>query len=479
MIGGMSKLNRDESGKPIPPRKDWPLTANGNGQWSKKFKGSVYYFGPWDDWRKAEADYDLRWPAITSGKPDPKTAKTTVAPDVATFETVVNLFLAVKLEESKAGKISDSHYGAVKHDLAYLLNYTPNGEREAFRHRLPASVRPADWAKFSRRLEADYGPDARKRMVGLYHSVSRYGAENGYGEAFDFAGKLTRVTKAEVRAARRQKERERGPILFPVPQVASILDECDTPLDAMFLLAINCGFTAADCGALDLRALDLTNGVLDFDRVKTGVQRYAFLWPETVEALKFVLGNRPQVSEVRLARAVAAWQTKKPEGKEAIRQWELAKPDWHQLVFLTHHGQPWVRRGPSRAGDTTSHQDGVGLEFRKVLTALDDEVDECVGGLEFKREGVSFKAGRHTFFTHARAIDEQAACFIMGHSRDDMGEWYDHLDDAKLARIRRVCFALRDVLLFNWGGRVQTNLGTTTALRLVGGEAEAPRVASA
>ena len=35
--------------KPCKPHPNFPLTANGNGQWSKKIKGKVYYFGSWAD----------------------------------------------------------------------------------------------------------------------------------------------------------------------------------------------------------------------------------------------------------------------------------------------------------------------------------------------------------------------------------------------------------------------------------------------
>ena len=35
--------------KPLKPHKDYPLTANGNGQWSKKIQGRVHYFGVWEE----------------------------------------------------------------------------------------------------------------------------------------------------------------------------------------------------------------------------------------------------------------------------------------------------------------------------------------------------------------------------------------------------------------------------------------------
>jgi hypothetical protein len=468
---GMSKLNRDDRGKPIPPRKDWPLTANGNGQWSKKFKGTVYYFGRWDDWRAAEEDFNRRWPLILAGIADPHTQQTTVTPSTATFDSLANLFLAGKLELASAGKIKRKHYEAIRRELAYLLAYTPRGETQAFEHRNPNSITPEQWAKFSLRLEDDYGVDTRKRMVANIRSLSRYAAENGYSLPFNFGGKLAFISKGEVRAARRQKERERGPMLFPAEQVRLIVQACDMPLDAMFLLSINCGMYAGDCAELPKQAIDLDAGIMDFDRVKSGVQRVAYLWPETVSALRHAIASRPAVNEVKLAQALDIWKKLKPEGREAVRQWELRKPDWRNLCFLTRFGVPWVRDSLTGEGDTTSHQDGIGLEFRKVLKLLDVKHKGGVGGLAFKRQGIAFKAGRHTFYTNARAIHEHAANYIMAHAREDMGEWYDHLDDGKRQLIRRVCYGVRSVLL---GEPDPTSLGTTTLrLRLPGADAEA------
>ena len=63
----MAKSNAQRQSKPAKPEKPFdgfPLTANGNGQWSKKLRGKVFYFGTWDDWEAALEEYQHDWPYI-------------------------------------------------------------------------------------------------------------------------------------------------------------------------------------------------------------------------------------------------------------------------------------------------------------------------------------------------------------------------------------------------------------------------------
>jgi hypothetical protein len=43
--------------KPDKPRKDFPLSPANNGQWCKKIRGTIHYFGVWGDPEAAQAEY--------------------------------------------------------------------------------------------------------------------------------------------------------------------------------------------------------------------------------------------------------------------------------------------------------------------------------------------------------------------------------------------------------------------------------------
>ena len=86
----------------------------------------------------------------------------------------------------------------------------------------------------------------------------------------------------------RKAKRDAGERLFTAAQVKAIRAKMkgDAPWDAMFLLALNGGFGNTDIANLPREAVDLRNGVIDYSRPKTDVDRLVpsitGLWESTM-----------------------------------------------------------------------------------------------------------------------------------------------------------------------------------------------------
>ena len=68
-------------------------------------------------------------------------------------------------------------------------------------------------------------------------------------------------------------------------------------LNDKILLGVNCGFGNTDVASLPIDAVDLDGGWIDFPRPKTEIPRRVPLWPETIEAIREALKQRPQPKE--------------------------------------------------------------------------------------------------------------------------------------------------------------------------------------
>ncbi|QDU55818.1 hypothetical protein [Aeoliella mucimassa] len=88
--------------KPAKPYPGFPLTANGNGQWSKKIHGKVYYFGTWSDWRSALDNFHNQRDYLYLGQTPPTTA-TTVA-------NILDAFLDDREVARDSGDLTERSY---------------------------------------------------------------------------------------------------------------------------------------------------------------------------------------------------------------------------------------------------------------------------------------------------------------------------------------------------------------------------------
>jgi integrase len=427
---------------PVPA--GFPLTAASNGQWAKKFQGRRHHFGATSaGWRAALDKYTHDWPFILQGKLPPPMVLDG-QPDPSTVVYVATRFIAREAKRLSRGQLDGGSLAEIRSVVEVAVTHLGPSKRVG--HLLPsdfADLREALGFRWVREGEGEAArwkrtgvrvqPATLKRRIVHVRAMFRWAGPNGeklvgapaYGDEFKL------VSDATVTKAQKASERKHGVKRWEVADIGRIFNALDEQLQAMFLLSINCGFTAADCAALPWAAVDLGGGWIDFARVKTGVERPRLkLWPETVEAMRHVealkLSPAPGWAEF------VVHQDRGDTGEVIGAPVKLA-----DCVFITSRGRPWVIRrvklDAHKLPTTESHQDSIALEFNKALVKL---------GL--KRERVGFGAGRHTFESHAlRCADKSLVDAVMGHTSGEMSERYDHaLDEDREALAQAVRYRL-------------------------------------
>ena len=86
--------------KPAKPDQGYPLFAHNNGQWAKKIKGRLHYFGPWDDPNGALQRYLDRREGLHAGRTP------LAALEGLTLRDLVNRFLTDRRSRVDSGELT-------------------------------------------------------------------------------------------------------------------------------------------------------------------------------------------------------------------------------------------------------------------------------------------------------------------------------------------------------------------------------------
>jgi integrase len=375
--------------RPKKPYPDFPLTPHPSGAWQKHIRGKIHYFGRWarrvngklvrvpdDGWREALEAYKAVADDLHAGRTPRLKA------DGLTVADLCNRFLNAKLRKLEAGEIGARSYGENREATDLIVS--------AFgKTRLADDLAADDFEALRATMAKRWGPMRLGSTISRIKSVFKYALENGlidrpprYGSEFRQPGK----------AVLRRHRAANGLRMLEAADLHRLLDAASKPMKAMILLGLNAGFGNTDLATLPLAALDLDAGWVNFPRPKTGIERRAPLWPETVTALRAAIAARPAPRD----RADAG------------------------LVFLMRTGRRWVR-------DTkNARMNGVSLAFAALLK-------RC--GLH--RDGLGFYALRHVFRTVADAArDPVAIDLVMGHTDATMAFHYrERVDDGRLQAV--------------------------------------------
>ena len=394
--------------KPGKPYAEFPLTANGNGQWSKKIRGKVYYFGAWSDPEAALNEYlDVKDDLYAGRKPRPKGGFTVV--------DLCDHFIAAKNRQLQGGEITPRTFHDYHQVCERVLEVIG-------RNRLVEDLRPEDFGKLRDKFAERMGPVSLGNEITRARVLFNFAFNDGHiDRPLCFGTVFKRPTKQVLRRERKKK----GLRMFEAHEIRKMLEGAEGQLRAMILLGINCGFGNHDCASLPQAALDLKQGWINYPRPKTGIDRRVPLWPETIAALRAALDSRRQPKE---------------EADEG-------------LLFITKYGQRWARA--KLTTETPAIEDGEAAEVRQgngevqtpptskgsvsklvIADSISQETRKLVKRLGLK-QGRSFYALRHTFETiGGEAKDQVAVDAIMGHARDDMASLYrERISDDRLRAV--------------------------------------------
>ena len=386
--------------KPRKPYPTFPLTAHPNGQWCKKIRGKVHFFGVWADPEAALTNYNRQAGDLHEGR-EPRPA---AVGDVPSVKDLANAYLATQRDKCGRGLITPRWFD----DCMTILKAFTGAVGKSRRW---DDLRPPDFARYRLHLYDKYGVCAIERHITVIRSMFKHAYDADLiDQPMKFGQQFNRPSAKEKRQSRNLKDREHGKRLITPDQIRLLLSASDAQMKAMILLGINGGFGNTDCATLPIPAVNLEKAMIEYERPKTAVQRMVPLWPETVAALQCVLGgDRP-----------------KPR-----------LPAYANLVFLTLFGSPWKKDAinPSEDGDAKVHrQQAITAEFHKLLKRH-----------KMDRKGLGFYALRHTFRTWADEVKDQHAVHrIMGHSIPGMSGIY--IEEISMDRLRAVTDHLRNKL---------------------------------
>jgi len=313
----------------------FPLTLHKTGQFCKKIKGKLYYFGT--DKQRALQRYLEQAAYLHAGKtPTPRPSQ-----DRLSIKILCNLYLDHQESRAEIGEIKSRH---VSDQILLLRDFV----RFVGPNRPVSDISTIELQNYRKRLiKARKSPNTINNRIAAFKAMYNWALDN---EVIDNAPRLKVVKK--VTPPKQEKS------TFTMTQIHKILQNASPQMKAMIWLGLNCGFGCTDCGELKWKDIDLQNGRVDFPRGKTGIGRNLPLWSETIRALNEI-------------------------------------PVSGELVFYTRKGSPWVRtvKGVGKGGkEKYKKTNNVSKEFSKLMKRTGIKMEKGVGFYTLRRTAATLTA---------------------------------------------------------------------------------------
>jgi integrase len=329
----MSKSNNEKSRKTRSDK--FPLTLHKTGQFCKKIKGKIYYFG--NDKKLALQRYLEQSTVLHSGECLPPVDKS----GGISIKYLCNLYLEHQQSRAAIGQIKLRHICDQKILLRDFVSSV--GQSQSINNISTMDIQHYVSMLIGKKKSAN----TINSRIAAIKAMYNWAMDNEV---------ITNVPnlKAVKKITRIKTEK----LTFTTEQIGNILKLADVQLRAMILLGLNCGFGCTDCAEIKWENLDLQNSRVVFPRGKTGISRNLSLWPETVNALK-------------------------------------SMPEKGEFVFYTPKGNPWVRTIEATDDDGLkkySTDNALSKKFSKLLKKAVITVEKGTGFYTLRRTAATLAA---------------------------------------------------------------------------------------
>lgn len=370
--------------QPEKPYPEFPLTAHRNGQWCRKIRGKVHFFGVWADHLAALKKHNAEYPYLKAGVPVPGKF------EGPTVKELIDDYLNHKAEEEAAGIIT-ARWLKDLHSVGKAIVATIDKTRPV------ESLRPDDFAKLRLAILKKHSPAIARNMVLRIRSIFKFAKDTRrIGREVDFGQSFKPPAKAAIRKHRAGRPKQ----LWKAEEFRKLLEVATPVRRSILLLSLNCAFNGADIAGVPIRAFDLKSGWVDFPRTKTGVERRIPLWPETVEAVAEYLKERPEPaseadSELLFVTRWGKKWTTSGIGHELVKLQKIAKVDAGTLLW----GRKTLQTVGESKGDIVAVRavmghvdDSMSAEYRQEMTdkrlrRVTDTVRDWLFPKSVKRKG--------------------------------------------------------------------------------------------
>lgn len=361
-------------------KNDFPLTRCKYGKsgvrYRKIIRGQHFYFGNGGDADDALADYLATRHHLELGKTLAEARELAARAEGkpgsrVTVDELANRYLADRIAAQTAGRLQEQTLRDYKHAARLLIGCVG-------RSTVVDELTPNDFARMQRELHKGRQLQTVKNLIVNIKIIFNFAYDR---DLIDRPVKYGRSFHVSSREIKRSKV-DTPTFYFSAPELRELIDEADDRTRAMILLGINGGLGNRDVAMLRERHIDFDSGWINYPRRKTGQARSFPMWPETAEALKLVIKNRP-----------------------------LAKSsDEFDCVFIGRNGRVLYREH--------GHN-----QVRRTFRALLDRVGVFP-------TGSGFYTLRRTFITIGRKTG-RALCvkYIAGHVMSDITDRYDATAD--------------------------------------------------